>query len=107
MSLSALRRKREPCHITSHGSFLDSLLEESGFEPLVPLQNQHNRGTRPMSPTAGIRVAFVIPLADSISISVASGTSGSNPLSSSGESANPCSLSVEFRDLNLNRERTR
>ena len=36
----------------------DSLLEESGFEPLVPLQNRRNRGTGPMSPTAGIRVAY-------------------------------------------------
>ena len=35
------------------------------------------------------------------------GTDGSNLVPSSGESANPCSLSVEFRDLNLNRERTR
>jgi hypothetical protein len=41
-----------------------------------------------MSPTASIRVVLLIPLANSISISVASGTSGSNPLSSSGESAN-------------------
>jgi hypothetical protein len=64
----------------------DSSLEEGGFEPLVPPQNQHNRGTGPMSPTASIRVGLVIPLANSISISVASGTSGSNPLSSSGES---------------------
>jgi hypothetical protein len=39
-----------------------------------------------MSPTASIRVGLVIPLANSISISVASGTSSSNPLSSSGES---------------------
>ncbi|HEY1896637.1 MAG TPA: hypothetical protein VGG62_10215, partial [Terracidiphilus sp.] len=71
----------------------DSPLEESGFEPLVPLQNQHNRGTAPMSPTASIRVALLIPLANSISISVPSGTSGSNPLSSSGESgANPTLL---------------
>jgi hypothetical protein len=67
--------------------FADSLLEESGFEPLVPLQSQHNRGTGPMSPTASIRVALLIPLANSISISVASGTSGSNLLSSSGESS--------------------
>jgi hypothetical protein len=29
----------------------DSLLDGSGFKPLVPLQNQHNRGTGPMSPT--------------------------------------------------------
>jgi hypothetical protein len=36
---------------------VDSALEESGFEPLVPLQSQHNRGTGPMSPTASIRVA--------------------------------------------------
>jgi hypothetical protein len=49
-------------------------------------QRQHNRGTGPMSPTASIRVGFVIPFENSISISVASGTSGSNPLSSSGES---------------------
>ena len=28
----------------------DCLLEESGFEPLVPPQGQHNRGTGPMSP---------------------------------------------------------
>jgi hypothetical protein len=67
--------------------FADSLLEEGGFEPLVPPQSQHNRGTGPMSPTASIRVGLVIPLANSISISVASGTSGSNPLSSSGESS--------------------
>jgi hypothetical protein len=40
-----------------------------------------------MSPTASIQVALLIRLANSISISVASGTSGSNPLSSSGESA--------------------
>jgi hypothetical protein len=46
-----------------------------------------------MSPTASIRVASVIPLANSISISVASGTSGSNPLSSSGESAANFSVS--------------
>jgi hypothetical protein len=37
--------------------FADSPLEESGFEPLVPLQNRRNRGTDPMSPTASIRVA--------------------------------------------------
>src|SRR5205085_1602056 len=49
-------------------------------------QNQHNRGTGPMSPTASIRVALLTPLANSISISVASGTSGSNLLSSSSES---------------------
>jgi hypothetical protein len=68
----------------------DSPLEEGGFEPLVPPQSQHNRGTGPMSPTASIRVGLVIPLANSISISVGSGTSGSNPLSSCGEScANP------------------
>jgi hypothetical protein len=60
---------------------------EGGFEPLVPLQSQHNRSTGPMSPTASIRVASVIPLGNSISISVAGGTSSSNPLSSSGESA--------------------
>jgi hypothetical protein len=53
----------------------DWLLEEGGFEPLVPLQRQHDRGTGPMSPTASIRVALVIPLANAISISVASGTS--------------------------------
>jgi hypothetical protein len=35
---------------------------------------------------ASIRIALLIPLANSISISVAIGTSGSNPLSSSGES---------------------
>src|SRR3954449_2625638 len=40
----------------------DSPLEEGGFEPLVPLQSQQDRGTGPMSPTASIRVAFVIPL---------------------------------------------
>jgi hypothetical protein len=39
-----------------------------------------------MSPTASIRVGLLVPLANSISISVASGTSGSNPLSSSGGS---------------------
>jgi hypothetical protein len=39
-----------------------------------------------MSPTASIQVALLIRFANSISISVASGTSGSNPLSSSGES---------------------
>src|SRR5438477_6711035 len=56
-------------------------------------QSQQDRGIGPMSPTAGIRVAF----ANSISISVASGTSGSNPLSSSGESANHRSRSpVEY-----------
>jgi hypothetical protein len=33
-------------------AFADSALEESGFEPLVPLQSQHNHGTGPMSPTA-------------------------------------------------------
>ena len=45
-----------------------------------------------MSPTASIRVALLIPLANSISISAASGTSGLNPLSSTGESkANPIS----------------
>jgi hypothetical protein len=64
----------------------DWLLEEGGFEPLVPPQSQHNRGTGPMSPTASIRVGLVIPVAYSISITVASGTSGSNPPSSSGES---------------------
>jgi hypothetical protein len=64
----------------------DSALEEGGFEPLVPPQLQHNRGTGPISPTARIRVGLVIPLANSISISVASGTSGSNPLSSSRQS---------------------
>jgi hypothetical protein len=66
--------------------FADSPLEEAGFELLVPLQSQHNRGTGPMSPTASIRIALLIPLANSISISVASGTRGSNPLSSSRES---------------------
>ena len=45
----------------------DCLLEEAGFEPLVPLQNQHNRGAGPMSPIPSIRVALVIPLANSIS----------------------------------------
>jgi hypothetical protein len=39
----------------------DCLLEESGFEPLVPLQKQRNRGAGPMSPTASIRVALLIP----------------------------------------------
>jgi hypothetical protein len=29
----------------------DSPLEESGFEPLVPLGGQHNRGSGPMSPS--------------------------------------------------------
>src|SRR5438067_1053485 len=38
-------------------SAVDSPLEESGFEPLVPLQNRHNRGICHMSPTASIRVA--------------------------------------------------
>jgi hypothetical protein len=51
----------------------DSPLEESGFEPLVPLRSQHNRGIGPISPIASIRVPLVIPLANSISISVASG----------------------------------
>src|SRR5436305_1226455 len=37
-----------------------SPLEEGGFEPLVPLQSQQDRGTGPMSPTASIRVAFPI-----------------------------------------------
>src|SRR5690349_18736072 len=64
----------------------DSPQEDGGFEPVVPPQRQHNRGTGPMSPTASIRVGLVIPLANSISIPVASGTSGSNPLCSSGES---------------------
>jgi hypothetical protein len=64
----------------------DSALEESGFEPLVPLPSQRNRGTGPMSPIASIRVALVIRLANSISISVATETSGSNPISSSGGS---------------------
>jgi hypothetical protein len=68
------------------GFALDSPVEENGFEPLVQLQNRRNRGTGPMSRTAGIRVCLLIPLATSISISVASGTSGSNPPSSSGES---------------------
>jgi hypothetical protein len=36
----------------------DSPLEESGFEPLVPLLNRHNRRTGRMSPTASIRVAY-------------------------------------------------
>jgi hypothetical protein len=63
--------------------FAFSPLEEGGFEPLVPPQRQQNRGTGPMSPTASIRVGLVIPLANSNSISVATGTSGSNPLSSS------------------------
>jgi hypothetical protein len=35
----------------------DSALEEGGFEPLVPSQSQHNRGTGPMSPTSSIPVA--------------------------------------------------
>jgi hypothetical protein len=68
------------------GFALDSLLEEGGFEPLVPPLSQHNRGTGPMSPTASIRVGLVIPVAYSISLTVASGTGGSNPPSSSGES---------------------
>jgi hypothetical protein len=38
--------------------FADSPLEESGFEPLVPLLNRHNRRTGRMSPTASIRVAY-------------------------------------------------
>ena len=33
------------------------IADESGFEPLVPLQNPHNRRTGRMSPTASIRVA--------------------------------------------------
>ena len=41
---------------------------------------------RPMSPIPSIRVALVIPLANLISISVASGTAGSNPVSSSSQS---------------------
>jgi hypothetical protein len=53
--------------------FADSPVEESGFEPLVPLRSQHNRGIGPISPIASIRVPLVIPLANSISISVASG----------------------------------
>jgi hypothetical protein len=61
----------------------DCLLEESGFEPLVPLRSQHNRGIGPISPIASIRIPLVMPLADSISISVASGASDSNPPSSS------------------------
>jgi hypothetical protein len=61
----------------------DSPVEESGFEPLVPLRSQHNRGIGPISPIASIRVPLVMPRADSISISVASGASDSNPPSSS------------------------
>src|SRR5690242_16506756 len=38
--------------------FADSPLEESGFEPLVPLQTRHNRGTGPMHPSC-----ILIPLA--------------------------------------------
>jgi hypothetical protein len=30
--------------------FADSPLEETGFEPLVPLRSQHNRGAGPTSP---------------------------------------------------------
>src|SRR4051794_34821144 len=43
----------------------DSALEETGFEPLVPLRS-HNRDTGPMSPIRSNRVALVIPLANSI-----------------------------------------
>jgi hypothetical protein len=78
---------------------------ESGFEPLVPLQSQHNRGTGPMAPSASTRVALLIPLANSISISVASGTSGSNPLSSSGESGSRSDFSVAGREAQLCRHR--
>jgi hypothetical protein len=63
----------------------DSPVEESGFEPLVPLPSQPNRDTGPMSPIPSIQVASVIPLANSISISVATESSGSNPVSSSGK----------------------
>jgi hypothetical protein len=59
------------------------IADESGFEPLVPVRSQHNRGIGPISPIASIRVPLVMPLANSISISVASGTSDSNPPSSS------------------------
>ena len=72
-------------------------LEGTGFEPLVPLRSRHNRGAGPMSPIPSIRVALLFPLANSISISVASGTSGSNPLSSSAESANFRSLPRSHR----------
>jgi hypothetical protein len=65
---------------------MDSPQEQSGFEPLVPLRSQHNRGTGPMSPIPSIGVTLVIPLANSVSISVASGTIGSNPLCSSRQS---------------------
>jgi hypothetical protein len=40
----------------AYEEFADSSLEESGFEPLVPLRNQHNRGIGPISPIASIRV---------------------------------------------------
>jgi hypothetical protein len=44
---AATRRGR----VTLGPEFADSSLEESGFEPLVPPQSQHNnRGTGPMSP---------------------------------------------------------
>jgi hypothetical protein len=32
---------------TPEPMFADSPLEETGFEPLVPLRSQHNRGTGP------------------------------------------------------------
>ena len=53
-------RQVDPLRVERDRGFADSLLEESGFEPLVPLQSQHNRGTGPMSPTASIRVALLI-----------------------------------------------
>jgi hypothetical protein len=41
-----------PCRqpLARDQGFADSPLEESGFEPLVPLESQHNRGSGPMSP---------------------------------------------------------
>jgi hypothetical protein len=70
-----VRSQHVPSHVPSHAqnaakvrgfshtasaftAETDCLLEQAGFEPLVPLQNRRNRGTGPMSPTAGIRVAY-------------------------------------------------
>ena len=65
----------------------DCLLEESGFEPLVPLQSQHNRRS------------VAVPWYRSRAISWRAnrarhqgGTASSNPACSSGESANSRSL---------------
>ena len=86
-------RRAELCPVSA-GFVADAASEEGGFRAAGPTRSQHNRGTGPMSPIASIRVGLVIPLAKSISISVASGTSGSNPPSSTGESANPRSQRV-------------